>query len=79
MKKSKSTSEWDNPRNSPILSRKPGVGSREYPSKSKIESAGHEMKANPPRQLAETAKKFGRARARKQKVAMMLAKARKGK
>lgn len=78
MKKGKSTSEWDNPRNIPTLSKKPGVGVREYPSKQKIQAAGHEVKMNPPAQLAKTAKKFGRAKARKQKVAIMLAKARKG-
>lgn len=79
MKKSKSTSEWDNPKNVPTLSKHPGVGVREYPSKHKIAEAAHEMKANPPAQLAKTAKKFGRAKARKQRVAIMLAKARKGK
>lgn len=32
----------------------------------------------PPRQLAKTAKKFGKKRARKQKIAIMMSKARKG-
>lgn len=62
MKKNKS--EFDNPKN--------------YPSKSAIKSAGHEMKENPPRVLAHTAKKFGKAKAKKQRVAIMLAKARRG-
>lgn len=52
------------------------VGS--YPSQQKIESAGHEMKMNPPKQLAKTKKKFGKKRAQKQRVAIMLSKARKG-
>lgn len=48
------------------------------PSKTAMEHAGHEMKMNPPRQLAKTAKKFGKKRARKQKIAIMMSKARKG-
>ena len=47
------------------------------PSKQAIESAGREMKVNPPKQLAKTAKKFGKADANKQRVAIMLSKARK--
>ena len=43
-----------------------------------IEEAGAEMKANPPAQLKKTAKKFGKKRARAQKVAILLHKARKG-
>jgi len=48
------------------------------PSKTKklIESAGHEMKENPPKILAKTAKKKGAAQANKQRVAIMLSKAR---
>lgn len=57
--------------------RKPLFGKR--PPARAIEEAGHEMKANPPRQLKKTAKKFGKKRARKQAVAIMLDKARKGK
>lgn len=49
----------------------------EYPSKAAIERAGHEMKQNPPKQLAKTAKKFGKSDANKQRVAIMLSKARK--
>lgn len=41
-----------------------------------IEAAGHEMKQNPPRILAKTAKKSGAKQAAKQKVAIMLSKAR---
>jgi hypothetical protein len=35
------------------------------------------MKVNPPKQLAKTARKFGKADANKQRVAIMLSKARK--
>jgi hypothetical protein len=48
-----------------------------YPAKAKIQAAGHEMKVNPPAILAHTAKKFGRKAERKQRIAVMLAKARK--
>jgi hypothetical protein len=48
-----------------------------YPSRKSIETAGKEMKNNPPSQLAKTKKKFGKAREKKQKIAMMLSKARK--
>lgn len=48
-----------------------------YPSKGAIEAAGHEIKTNPPKILAHTAKKFGKADAKKQRVAIMLNKARK--
>ena len=57
--------------------RKPMFGKRPPPRA--IEEAGVEMKKNPPRQLKKTAKKFGKKRARKQAVAIMLNKARKGK
>lgn len=49
-----------------------------YPPKASIEAAGKELKANPPKQLAKTAKKFGSADAKRQRVAIMLSKARKG-
>lgn len=49
-----------------------------YPPKAAIEKAGHELKVNSPKQLARTARKFGKADAKKQKVAIMLNKARKG-
>ncbi len=48
-----------------------------YPPKSAIEKAGHEMKVNPPKQLAKTARKFGAADAKRQRTAIMLSKARK--
>lgn len=48
-----------------------------YPSKSAIESAGHEIKVSPPKILAHTEKKFGKADAKRQRVAIMLSKARK--
>jgi hypothetical protein len=41
-----------------------------------LESVGHELKTNPPRQLAKTAKKSGKKRANKQRVAILLSKAR---
>lgn len=49
-----------------------------YPAKSRIRRAGHELKVNPPRVLAKTRRKFGKKRAAKQRVAIMLSKARKG-
>lgn len=49
-----------------------------YPPKASIEAAGKELKANLPKQLAKTAKKFGSADAKRQRVAIMLSKARKG-
>ena len=48
------------------------------PSESAIESAGHEMKENPPSILAKTRAKFGAKRAEKQRVAILLNKARRG-
>ncbi len=56
----------------------PRFKNRSYPARGAIATAGHEMKANPPAQLAKTKKKFGKKRARAQKVAIMLNKARKG-
>lgn len=41
-----------------------------------LESVGHELKENPPKVLAKTAKKSGLMRAKKQKVAILLSKAR---
>lgn len=46
------------------------------PSESKIEAAGHEMKENPPKILAKTAVKKGKKAAEKQRVAIMMSKAR---
>lgn len=46
-------------------------------AKSGLESIGKEMKENPPKQLAQTAKKFGVQRAEKQRVAILLSKGRK--
>lgn len=45
-------------------------------SKAILESIGHEMKENPPKILRHTTQKFGAARAKKQKVAILLSKAR---
>ncbi len=41
-----------------------------------IEGAGHEMKENPPKILAHTRAKFGAKRAGKQRIAILLSKAR---
>jgi hypothetical protein len=41
-----------------------------------LKSVGKELRDNPPRQLAKTAKKFGKKRANKQRVAILLSKAR---
>jgi hypothetical protein len=41
-----------------------------------LESVGKELRDNPPRQLAKTAKKSGKKRANKQRVAILLSKAR---
>jgi hypothetical protein len=46
-------------------------------NKAILESVGHEIKSNPPKILAHTARKFGRADAKKQRVAILLSKARK--
>lgn len=46
-------------------------------SRSILESVGHELKTNPPKQLAKTARKFGAADAAKQRTAILLSKARK--
>ena len=42
-----------------------------------LESVGHELKHNPPRVLAKTARKYGKKRAQKQRVAILMSKARK--
>ena len=42
-----------------------------------IQEMGHEVKHNPPAIVKHTARKFGKARAAKQRVAIMLSKARK--
>ncbi len=101
--KGEDVNEWSNDINVPVLTKKPGVGIREYPTKEKldgyghddfddvetekkykkpsskaIKAAGHEMKKNPPAILAKTAKKFGKEVAGKQKIAILLSKARKG-
>lgn len=43
----------------------------------KLESIGHELKVNPPKILAKTRAKEGPAMAEKQRVAILLSKARK--
>jgi len=42
-----------------------------------LDSVASELKTNPPKQLARTAAKFGAADAKKQRVAILLSKARK--
>jgi hypothetical protein len=42
-----------------------------------LESVGHELKVNPPKQLARTRRKFGAETAARQKTAILLSKARK--
>lgn len=55
-------------------------GEKVTPAKGKnaklVEAAGHEIKVNPPKILKKTAKKSGAKKAAKQKVAIMLSKAR---
>jgi len=46
-------------------------------NKSILTSVGKELKENPPKVLQSTTKKFGIARAKKQKTAILLSKARK--
>lgn len=48
------------------------------PSSSLVAAAGHEMKKNPPSVVEHTARKYGRARAKKQRTAILLSKARRG-
>jgi hypothetical protein len=45
--------------------------------RSKLEEIGHELKTSPPRVLAKTRKKKGAKQAGKQRVAILLSKARK--
>ena len=42
-----------------------------------LEDVGHELKTNPPKQLAKTRAKFGAADANRQRVAILLSKSRK--
>lgn len=42
-----------------------------------LERVGHELKVNPPKQLAKTRRKFGAADASRQRTAILLSKARK--
>jgi hypothetical protein len=44
-----------------------------------MQRAGHELRKRPPRILKHTARKFGKKRANKQRIAIMMSKARKGK
>ncbi len=76
MKKGKSTSEFDNPINVPTLSRKPGVGVREFPSKVNAEYGKHHEASQAPKSKSI---QFGRGKKRQKKAAEILAKARKGK
>src|SRR5262249_27900951 len=46
-------------------------------SRAILESVGHELKTNPPKQLARTRRKFGASDAAKQRTAILLSKARK--
>lgn len=46
-------------------------------TKAILKSVGRELKKNPPKILAHTARKFGAADAKKQRVAILLSKARK--
>lgn len=47
------------------------------PTRESLEKAGHELKGNPPRILAKTRFKKGTKAAEKQRVAILLSKARK--
>lgn len=42
-----------------------------------VESIGSELKSDPPKVLANTARKFGPERAKKQRIAILLSKSRK--
>jgi hypothetical protein len=53
-----------------------GAKKGRYPSPGRIEKAGHELKEDPPAVLAKTKRKFGKARADRQRIAIMLNKAR---
>ncbi len=52
---------------------------KKYPPKAAIQSAGSEVYKNEPAIVAKTRRKKGRAAARRQKIAIILSKARKGK
>lgn len=45
-------------------------------ARASLERIGHELKTNPPKALAKTRRKSGKARAEKQRVAILLSKAR---
>lgn len=47
------------------------------PSEQVLEAVGHELKSNPPSILEHTRRKFGAKRAKEQKTAILLSKARK--
>ena len=55
-----------------------GAGKKKVPSKDAkiLRAAGHEMKVNPPKILRQTRRKSGAAQAEKQRVAILLSKAR---
>lgn len=72
-----SISEFDNKSSFDTKKDSGGKRSGSYPKESAIEHSGHELKKNPPKILSRTSKKFGRAKARKQRIAIMLNKARK--
>lgn len=61
-------SENEDPQNVPRFKPRPAA----------VAAAGREIKDNPPAILKKTAKKSGKGRAKKQAVAIMLSKARKG-
>ena len=48
------------------------------PSRPALQAAGHEIKENPPAILEKTAKKKGKSAAKKQRIAILLSKARRG-
>lgn len=70
MKNGVSVSEFDQ--------KKSTFGKGATPPSGALQRAGREMKENPPAILAKTARKSGKKRAKKQKVAILLSKARNG-
>jgi hypothetical protein len=52
------------------------LGAGKSKTKKLVEKAGHELKVNPPKVLKQTEKKKGKAQAEKQRIAIMLSKAR---
>lgn len=58
------------------MKRAPQILASKSKNKQLVEAAGHEMKVNPPKILAKTRSKKGAKRANKQRVAIMLSKAR---